>query len=502
MVGNNVVLSMEHISKAFNGVSVLQDVNFDLRPGEVHALLGANGAGKSTLMKILNGIYVNYEGSISLNGERVSFKNPWDAQKLGIAMIHQELDLVMTMDVTSNIYLGREIFTDKTKKRLDRKAMRKATQELLDRLHFDISADEIAGNLSPANQQLVLIARSVSTDASVVVMDEPTSSLSNQETQALFNVIRDLRSLGKSIVYISHYLDEVFAVTDRITVLRDGKKVITTDTASCTTEALVEWMIGRKTSFDKKSLASAAKQEVILDVNDYTQKHGIVSDISFQLHGGEVLGFAGVVGSGRTELAKMLYGAEPISKGTMVLRGKKVNINKPCKAVHNSIVFVPEERKKEGIVLKRTIADNISIIDYRNHKRAGFINYASSKKRVQEMIDYMHISCTGMGQEVTSLSGGNQQKVVMGKCMSVRPDVLILDQPTRGVDVGAKSEIYDLITALAKDGMSIILISDELEELLNLSDRIMVMRRGKITDCFDNHTDELDKNKLLIAMVG
>ena len=499
---NTTVLSMNHITKAFNDVCVLEDVDFDLFRGEVHALIGANGAGKSTLMKVLNGIYVSYDGTMTLNGENVAFKTPWDAQQKGIAMIHQELDLVATMDVASNIYLGREILQNGAVKRLNRKTMLEEAQKLLDRLNFDIRADAMVSELSPANQQMVLIARSISTDASVVVMDEPTSSLSYQETQALFDVIRQLKQLGKSIVYISHYLDEVFAVADRITVLRDGKKVITVNASTCTTSMLVEWMIGKRANFDKKRLREHLSDEVTLEAKELSQKYGIVENISFQIHRGEVLGFAGVVGSGRTELAKMLFGAEPIKSGVLYLYGQPVVIHQPSEAVALDMALVPEERKKEGVISRRSIADNISVIDYKNHRRMGFISYPKARARVKEMIDYIHVVCTSMEQEATALSGGNQQKVVMARCLSVNPQILILDQPTRGIDVGAKNEIYELITRLAEAGMSIILISDELEELLNLSDRILVMRRGKIIESYNNHTDSLDKSKLLTAMVS
>lgn len=495
------VLSMNHITKAFNGVKVLQDVNFSLQKGEVHALIGANGAGKSTLMKVLNGIYVSYEGEIILNGQKVQFASPWDAQQKGISMIHQELDLVMTMDVASNIYLGREI-VNRGAKKLKLKEMREKAQALLDELKFDIRADEIAGNLSPAKQQLVLIARSVSTDASVIVMDEPTSSLSHQETQMLFEVIEHLKSLGKSIIYISHFLNEVFSVSDRITVLRNGKTVVTAETKAATVDMLVEWMIGRKTEFKRKLASRQADEKVALQVRDLTQKSGFVKDVSFELYQGEVLGIAGVVGSGRTELAKMIFGAEPIRAGKILLNGEEVRLTSPAKAVSLEMALVPEERKKEGLICKRSIADNVSVIDYKNHKKFGFISYPKARTRVQEMIDYMHVICTSMEQEITALSGGNQQKVVMGRCLSVRPKILILDQPTRGVDVGAKAEIYDMIEKLAASGMAILLISDELEEVLNLSDRILIMRRGEITQEFDNHNETLSKNDLLTAMVG
>lgn len=496
---DETILSMENITKSFGSVTVLRDVSLDLRRGEVLSLIGANGAGKSTLMKVLNGIYASYSGRVLIEGKPVNYQSPQEAQRAGISMIHQELDLAGNLDVAANVYLGREL---KTRGLLDRGAMRRKTQELLDSLNFDVDARAPVSTLSPAQQQLVLIARSVSVDARIIVMDEPTSSLSFKETENLYKVIEDLKRTGKSIIYISHFLDEIFRVSDRVSVLRDGRNVVTKPCAECTTQQLVEWMIGDVKNFGKRYVRKNRYEDLTLEVNNYTQRRGIVNDVTFQLRKGEVLAIAGVVGSGRTELAKMIFGAEERASGTMKLEGKSVRLNSPSESVRREIALVPEERKKEGLILKRSIGDNISIIAYKNCLSAAFINYHAANKQVEEMIKYLGIVCESKDKPITSLSGGNQQKVVMARWLSVRPKVLVLDQPTRGVDVGAKSDMYELINELAEQGTSIILITDELDEILNLSDRVLIMRKGKLTAEFSNNGSELTKADLLEAMVG
>ena len=468
MVNEKIVLSMDNITKTFGGVPAIENVCYQLEKGEVHALIGANGAGKSTLMKVMNGIYTGYTGEIILDGKKVEFHNPIDAQNAGIAMIHQELDLVPPMTVYSNIYLGREPVKNC---RVDFKKMEKDAQKLLDELGFKVSSSAIVADLSPAQQQLVLIARCVALDARVIVMDEPTSSLSFNETEELFKIIKDLANKEKSIIYISHYLEEVFRVSDRITVLRNGKNVVTELTENCTVEKLVKWMVGDIESFNKKYIRENKFDEICIEAKNFTQLHGCVEDVSFALHKGEVLGIAGVVGTGRTELAKMIIGAEKKKSGTIYLNGKKLKLPNPAVAVKNSIAMVPEDRKLEGLITKRTIADNISVSSFGRHLKAGFIDYKLSNESVDKMINYMHVLCTGRDHIVTALSGGNQQKVIMGRWLNVKPKVLILDQPTRGVDVGAKAEIYELINQMAEEGTSILLITDEMEEMINLCDR-------------------------------
>ena len=499
MTSENIVLSMEHITKTFGGVPAISDVSFQLREGEVHALIGANGAGKSTLMKVLNGIYTGYAGDVIIDGRKVDYKNPIDAQKAGIAMIHQELDMVAPMTVYSNIYLGREPIKHG---HVDFEKMQKDAQTLLDSLGFNVQASAIVGELPPAQQQLVLIARCVALDARIVVMDEPTSSLSFKETEELFKVISDLTKRGKSVIYISHFLEEVFRVSDRITVLRNGKNVVTAETSNCTVQKLVYWMVGTLESFEKKFVRESHYDEICLEVKNFTQHHGGVENVNFKLRKGEILGIAGVVGTGRTELAKMIIGAERKKSGALLMDGKPLNVSDPSVAVKNGIALVPEDRKHEGLIAKRSIGDNISVSALKRYTKAGVIHYGSAHADVAKMIDYMHIICTGHDHIVTALSGGNQQKVVMGRWLNVRPKVLILDQPTRGVDVGAKAEIYELINQLAEEGTSILLITDEMEELLNLCDRLLVMRRGKIINEFNNGSRTLTKAELLQAMVG
>ena len=471
---HTAILEMRNITKKFGSVKVLDSVNFTVEKGEVHALVGANGAGKSTLMKILNGIYTATEGDILLNGQKVVFSNPRDAFNNGVSMIHQELDLVTNLDVSENIYLGREL---KNGARIDRPRMRAQAQELLDSLGFDIDAKEVVGKLSTAKQQLVLVARIVSLNSRLIVMDEPTSSLSVTETEALFDVIRQLKGAGISIIYISHYLEEIFTVADKVTVLRNGCKVVTES--------------GRDFS---------GKRE-ILAVSGLTQKDGYVHDISFRLREGEIIGLAGVVGSGRTELLKMIFGAEGKQSGEIMIDGKPLDITAPKTAVTLNIGFVPEDRKTEGLALGRSIGDNIALPELGERSHYGIIDQGSVRSFIQQIIRDLQVKCETPGQEVVNLSGGNQQKVVIGKWLSGKFKIIFFDQPTRGVDVGSKSEIYQVIRRLAEEKVSMIVASDEIEELLDLCDRILVMKKGEIVHEFNNEGN-LSKADILSKMVN
>ena len=500
-MSEKIVLQMKGITKEFSGVRVLHEVDFDLKKGEVHAIVGANGAGKSTLMKIMNGIFINYGGEILLNGEKIAPKNPSEAFDNGIAMIHQELDLVTNLEVSDNIFLGKEIRKNNSKIGVvDKVIMREESQKVLDSLGFPISSDELVETLSPAMQQLVLVARVVGLNTSVVVMDEPTSSLSINEIEKLFEVIKGLCERGISVIYISHFLEEIFRVADRVTVLRDGHKIKTENVKDCTQKQLVEWMVGHKET-GKTYHRDVESEEVVLSVKEFTQKKGIVKDVSFDLKKGEVLGIAGVVGSGRSELAKMIFGAEAKAAGEMALHGEQVDIKHPVKAVKMGIGFVPEDRKIEGLVLIRTIEQNIYLPIF--HKLKGkVINFLKLKKISDGMIKDLGIKCHSPEQEVQYLSGGNQQKVVIGKWLSADTNILLLDQPTRGVDIGAKEEIYELVHNLAIKGTSIIFISDEIEEILSLADRILVMKKGEIVGEFENYERKLTKVDLLTSMVS
>ena len=501
-MNNELALEMKHITKKFGSVRVLDQVNFDLRAGETHALVGANGAGKSTLMKIIDGIYVGYEGEVLIRGKKVKFKDPMDAQSAGIAMIHQELDLVVNLDVASNIYMGREMTSGRIGHILKRKEMQKETQKFLDNLGFDLRADEITGDLSPAQQQLVLIARCVAMDASIIIMDEPTSSLSFKETEELFRVIDRLKKLGKSIIYISHFLEEVFRVSDRITVLRDGQKINTLNSEECSVQRIVDLMVGENKNIEKKFYRNMIFGQTVLEVKNYTGYGTAVQNISFAVGKGEVVGIAGVVGSGRTELVRTIFGADRKREGELLLHGSKISVKSPAGAVRLGIVLVPEDRKAEGIIRKRSVGDNLVVAAYKLCSKLGIIQYEKLRQRAANMMDYMHVVARGQEQEIETLSGGNQQKIVIGKWLTISPEVLIMDQPTRGIDVGAKDEIYELINQLAEEGTAILLISDELEELINLSDRILVMKKGQFVEEFDNSKRSVVKTQLLEAMVG
>ena len=500
-MSENIILEMNQITKKFGANKVLDTVDFELKKGEIHALLGANGAGKSTLMKILNGIFVSYDGQIKLNGNTINLTDPHDASLKGIAMIHQELELVPNLDVCSNIYLGYE---NKGKNFINHKQMRKNAQELLDRLSINIQADELVSSLSTAKQQLVLIARSIALNPDVIIMDEPTSSLSISEIDNLFVLIKDLKARGISIIYISHYLEEVFRIADRATILRNGQKIITTEISKCTQQQIVEWMVGHKNVGEIQFLRDKPEDEVVFEAKNLMQSKGIVKDVSFQIRKGEVLGLAGAMGSGRTETAQIIFGIEKKAKGQIVVDGKAVNVNKnnPEKSAKLRVGYIPENRKSDGLLTSRSIMDNMGIIALDNMKKNGVIQHTKLRRNAQNLIDKLKIKCSSMYQDAISLSGGNQQKVVIGKWLSVEPIVLIMDQPTRGVDIGAKEEIYNLVNELAKKGMAILFISDELEEIMNLADRVLVIKHGSIVAELDNYDRRIQKSALLGKMVG
>jgi len=496
------ILEMVDITKEFSGVRVLNKVNLELKAGEVHALIGANGAGKSTLMKILNGIYTMTEGQILYDGKQVNIHSPRDAYNCGITMIHQELDLVGCRNVAENIYLGRELCVDKTNRVMNRSEMYKKTQELLDELGFDICATDMVETLSPAKQQLILIARTVSCNSRVIVMDEPTSSLSHKETELLFQVIKDLKKKGISIIYISHFLEEIFQVSDRLTVLRNGEKVTTACTKECTTQDLIQWMIGKESIVKKNIGEPKDGKEVLLECKNLTGADTWVKDVSFHIRKGEIVGFAGVVGAGRSEIARIVFGADKKSQGEVLMEGKPVNINSPTTAVKSGISMVPEDRKKEGLVLKLDVGTNMWLSYLGKMKKGLSLDYKHLDSKVKEMIGHMSVKCKDRFQQMDELSGGNQQKVVIGKSLLIKPKLLILDQPTRGVDVGAKGEIYQLVTdTVAESDTSILYISDELEELLALCDRIYVIKQGTCVSEIDNHTQDVTKAMLLKDMV-
>ncbi|MEA4894922.1 MAG: sugar ABC transporter ATP-binding protein [Oscillospiraceae bacterium] len=498
-MSKDAILEMKNITKRFGNVTVLDAVDFEVKKGEVHALVGANGAGKSTLMKILNGICPATEGDVYISGEKVCFSTPRDAYKGGVSMIHQELDLVTNLSVSENIFMGREAIKGVS---VDREKMKKETQALLDSLNFDIDAGTEVGTLSTAKQQLVLIARTVALNSKLIVMDEPTSSLSVTETEALFKIIKKLKDEGISIIYISHYLEEIFTVADRVTVLRNGQRVSTANIAECTQADVVKWMVGYHVEQGVKKEKEFSDSEEILVVKNLTQKDGFVKDVSFALRKGEVIGLAGVVGSGRSELLKMIYGAEPIQAGEIFVSGKQMEEKSPKASVSMDIGFVPEDRKLEGLALGRSIANNIALPELHIRSRFGVINAKSVREMVKSIVDGFHVKCASTAQLISNLSGGNQQKVAIGKWLSGKFKVIFFDQPTRGVDVGSKSEIYQMIRKLADQDVSMIIASDEIEELLDLCDRILVLQKGQIVCEMRNDGTNLTKAQVLEKMVS
>ena len=486
-----VVLQMKGVKKYFPGVKALDGVDFELRKGEIHALLGENGAGKSTLIKILTGLYSMTEGSIHIKGEEVHMKTVKDARDCRIAAIHQEICLVPYISVARNVYLGREL---KNKFGLmDDKTMEAETQKLLDKLGMDIDASKEVRQYSIAQQQLIEIAKALALDAEILLMDEPTSSLTEKEVVNLFETIRRLKDNGTSIIYISHRMEELFELSDRVTVLRDGQYIGTYVTADTTREELVAAMVGRQlTDFYVKD--SAPQDEVFMEVKNLSRA-GVFQDVSFTLKKGEILGVSGMVGAGRSEVARAIVGIDEKTSGQVFLDGKELSIAKPKDAIDAGIVLIPENRKEEGLVLENSVRFNTTLAVLNEFIRGIFWNRKKEEQMVDEHVKALNIRTPHFEQLILNLSGGNQQKVVIAKWLATEPKVLIMDEPTRGVDVGAKAEIYTIMNKLAKQGISIIMISSDLPEIINMSDRVMVMREGKLAGILEK--DEIGQEQIM-----
>ena len=478
------LLEMRNINKSFPGVKALQNVDFQLKSGEVHALLGENGAGKSTLIKVLGGIYNAEQGEIFINGSQVTIKNVSDARSNGISIIHQELVLVPHMTVAENIFLGREI---SGKFGIEGNKMRRESQKMLDRFDLGIDAGELVGNLSIAQQQMVEIVKALSFNCKILVMDEPTSSISDREVKALFDIMRNLTAQGVGIIYISHKMSELNEVCDRVTVLRDGTYVGTRVVKETPREELIHMMVGRELSSyyvrdHVENTETILKCEHI-DDNRKTKKR--VNDVSFEIHKGEIVGFAGLVGAGRSETMECIFGLTPNFTGDIILDGQKLNIKTPVDAMNAGIAMVPEDRKLDGLYLVQSVSFNSTIEVLREFIKNLRVNHNREREITQEFIDKMHTKTPSLEQTVGNLSGGNQQKVMIGRWLATDPKILILDEPTRGVDVGAKVEIYEIMNDLTKQGVSIIMISSELPEIINMSDRVYVMYEGRLTGCIN-----------------
>ncbi|WP_277884442.1 sugar ABC transporter ATP-binding protein [Escherichia coli] len=473
-------LQMKHITKRFPGVLALNDVQFTLRRGEVHALLGENGAGKSTLMKILSGVYQPDEGEIIFEDKPVSFSDPLSAQNVGITIIHQEFNLFPELTLEENIFIGRE-FCKKNRWRLDEKQQRQATIEILQKLNLAIKPDTLVADLTVAQQQMVEIAKAISVNARILIMDEPTAALTETEIESLFRVTRLLKEQGTGIVYISHRLEELALIADRATVMRDGQYISTVDYECVKISDLIAMMVGRDLGNIYPRREALQQRIPVLKVNGLTRK-GVLNDINFTLYRGEILGFAGLMGAGRTELARAIFGADSIDSGTLKLNGKETVIKDISDAIQQGISYLTEDRKKEGLALNLSVERNIMLGNYPEYSdRFGNVDSRRCQQTSEEQVKALRIKTPNLEQAALNLSGGNQQKIIIARWVCKDTDILIFDEPTRGIDVGAKLEIYELMNRLVAKGKSIIMISSELPEVLGMCDRILVMRSGRIT---------------------
>jgi ABC-type sugar transport system ATPase subunit len=487
------MLRLQSVSKSFPGVRALIDVSFEIQRGEIHALIGENGAGKSTLMKILSGVYTDYDGSMLLDGIPLALKNPRDAQRHGIAIIHQELNLIPELSIAENIFLGRELRTPFGS--LDRKRMTQLANDLLRRLDLEIDPRRAISTLRVGEQQLVEVAKALSLDARLLILDEPTSALSNSEINRLFGVIRSLKHHGVTMIYISHKFEEIFALADSITVLRDGHHIATMPAAETNQHDLISLMVGRELS-DMFPKETGAIGRDVLHVTGLGYSPPAVAlkrslhGISFDLRAGEILGVAGLMGSGRTELLETLFGVHPRRQvsGSIQIAGTGKRLRSPKSALESGIAFVTEDRKTQSLVLRLPVGQNISMASLKSLSSFGFLRFDREREVIETAIEQLRIRTPNANVDVETLSGGNQQKVALAKCLLTQPRILLLDEPTRGIDVGAKAEIYALISQLAVRGTAILMASSELPELLAMCDRILVLREGELVATLDGPT--------------
>lgn len=474
------ILQMLDIDKRFQGVHALKETKLELRRGEVHALVGENGAGKSTLMKVLTGIYKADSGKIIYAGNEVTFTGPKEAQEAGISIVHQELNLMNHLTAAQNIFIGREskgFF-------LNDGAINKEAQKLFDRLGLTFSPTDKVGALTVGKQQMVEIAKAISFDSSILVLDEPTSPLTDTEIRELFKTMNELKSKGVTLIYISHRMDEIMEISDRITVMRDGETVVTLNTPETNLDEIIKAMVGRAIYEEPKTESNVKPgTPVVLEVKDLTSRD--VKGVSFQLHRGEILGLAGLMGAGRTETARLIFGADPMEKGEIIKNGKTLSIHTPQDAVTAGIGYLSEDRKRFGLAIGLSVADNAVLADLQNFSNGIFVNDKKVAQVTQKFVDRINIKTPSINQLIRNLSGGNQQKVIIAKWLINNCDILIFDEPTRGIDVGAKSEIYKLMNELASEGKSIIMISSELQEVMRMSDRVACMCEGRLTKILD-----------------
>lgn len=486
------ILEVENISKSFPGVKALDQVSFKIKKGEVHALVGENGAGKSTLMKILNGNYAKDTGTIKIDGNEVEIHNPNDAKANGISIIFQELNLVPLLSIAENIYIGR---LPKKGKIIDWKKLYSDTSEALKRVGYEIDPRTLVGELSVAQKQMVEIARALSYSSTrILLMDEPTATLTTRETKILFDVVRNLKEQGISVIFISHKLEELFEICDTLTVIRDGQVIETMPIDGLTKDDVTTKMIGREITNIYPSRNTNPSKEVVLKVEGLTHKN-VYRDITFELHKGEVLGMAGLVGAGRTEIARGIFGIDFRDSGDIYVKGEKIRVNSPDDAIKHGICYLSEDRKTEGLMGNMSVMLNISSVNLKSMLDHGLINRKKEASIAEELVDSLKIKTPNLEQKVFNLSGGNMQKVVLAKWLNTNVDIFIFDEPTRGIDVGAKYEIYQLINRLVEQGKSVIMISSELPEVMGMSDRLLIIRQGRISAELD--VDAMEANDFL-----
>ena len=490
------VLEMQGITKTFHGFTALHDVNLTIYPGEVHALMGENGAGKSTLMKILAGAYIADAGEIRIDGESVRMTDPGQARDLGIAIIYQELNLAPNLTVAENIFMGSELRKGGTL--IDQDAMRRKAAEVLANLDASFDAGDLVSTLSIAEQQQVEIARALKDKSRILVMDEPTAALSDRETEKLFEVVRRLRNEGIAIIYISHRMEEIYALADRVSVIRDGGYIGSLEKSEISATRLVEMMVGRPLQDLYEHKRQTTPGPVVLEVRNLSDGHKVKS-ATFQLHAGEIVGLAGLVGAGRTEIARLIFGADRKASGEIKLEGRSLNISTPDDAIKAGIAYVPEDRKDLGLFLEISSGENITMNVLGREAKAGIINSKSLLNIVADAINNLAIRLASPSIRAMDLSGGNQQKLLLARWLAINPMVLLLDEPTRGVDIGAKSEIYRIISDLAANGVAILMISSELPEIVGMSDRVLVMRAGSLVGEVGGATGEAITQENIMA---
>ncbi len=493
------VVELKHVTKRFPGVIAMHDMHIQIKPGEIHGLIGENGAGKSTLIKVLTGVHIPEEGEIYIDGKKVTFANPVQAREAGIACVYQELNIVPMLPVVDNVFMGRKV--TKPGGLLDYPRMHKEAHEALTVLgHPEVDTHTECGKLGMGLQQMVEIAKAITVNAKLLIMDEPTSSLGEQEVKELMTTVRKLKSQGIAILFVSHKLEELFELCDRVTVMRDGEHIDTRDISDWTNDSLIQAMVGRslENQFPKEF---GEKGPCMLEVKNLKEL-GVLKDVSFKAYGGQILAFAGLVGAGRTETMRALFGADPLDGGEIYVHGKKVNIKNPGQAIRQGIAFLTEDRKGQGLVLSESIKTNLILANMKRFTKGFLLQHPDIGSNSEEMIKTLRIKTPSSDEITAQLSGGNQQKVVIGKWINCNADIYIFDEPTRGIDVGAKVEVYNVMNQLVKEGKCVIMVSSELPEVLGMADRVIVMREGEVMAEIERDSAHFNQEDIMKAAWG